>query len=157
MKGKKIALIAVLLAVIAAAAVFAVKRIQSERKTPVMFWEWKSQKIDMNSLEVFTETARDWTTQYAPDASGRYKNPRTGEYTMVQAMPCASCGQLIPVPQLPAGLEPTKLGRGSGRPDRAAMMAQMKAVMEIERAYKCPRCGKNAFAFGPIPSPPKSK
>ncbi len=164
MNRKKIALIALLIAVIAAAALVALMRVRSELKTPMVLLDRKVQKIDMKSLEVFSETFRDWMTKYAPDMVGRYRNPRTGEYTIVEAMKCASCGQLIPVPQMPAGLEwkPNR-GRGSGPEARAAMMAQMTAIVEFQRNYKCPKCGKNAFVLGPIPSPnpnpnpPKSK
>ncbi len=158
MNRKKIALIALLITVIAAAALFAVKRVQSELKGPPLLQDQKFDKIDMKSFKIFSETLRDWTTKYTPDAVGRYKNPKTGEYTMVDAVRCASCGQLIPVPQLPAGpglnVGPTR-GRGRGaRPTRAAILAAMQAREEFLRNYKCPRCGRNAFPSGLIPSPP---
>jgi rRNA maturation protein Nop10 len=161
MNLKKIALIALLIAVIAAAAVLAVRRARSELKTPLLFQKFvderenqKLEKIDMKSLEVFSETVRDWATQYAPNTDGYYKNPKTGEYTVVEAMKCASCGQLIPAPQLPAGLAQKMRGGRNHGPSPEAI-AEMVAVKKSQSNYKCPRCGKNAF--GPRPSPPTSK
>ena len=105
MNLKRIALTALLIAVIAAAAVFTVNRMRAEQSGPTLFADQKFEKIDVNSFEVFAETTRDWETKYAPDASGNWKNPRTGEYTMVEAIKCASCGQFIPVPKMPAELQ----------------------------------------------------
>ncbi len=97
----------------------------------------------MKTFEVFAETVRDWATKYAPDASGRYKNPKTGEYTMVNVMKCASCGRPIPVPTLPDDLRP-KSASGP-RPSREASQALAAAMQKFELTYKCPLCGKNAF------------
>jgi rRNA maturation protein Nop10 len=158
MSLKKTALMALLVAVTAAAAVVAVKRVQSEINGPPLLMDRKFDKIDVNSLEIFSETLRDWTTKYAADASGRCKNPRTGEYTMVDTMKCASCGQIIPVPQIPADLGPSpELVKARGRGFAKEILALMNAKEEFLRNYKCPKCGKNAFVMPPRPVPPKSK
>ena len=156
MNAKKIALIALLAAVIAVAAVVTVRRIRNEeRNTPTLYVDQMVEKIDMKSYEVFTETAGDWMGKYAHDASGRYKNPRTGEYTMVDIMRCASCGQPIPVPEMPTIALP-KSGSGK-RSGFGANPARTAAIEEFQRNYKCPKCGKNAFVIAASPSPAKSK
>ena len=81
----------------------------------------KVQMVDMKTFDIFTETSDDWAGKYAPDASGHYKNPKTGEYTVVKAMKCASCGQLIPVPDIPADLLPVAPPEG-----RRVKMAEMQ-------------------------------
>ncbi len=153
MNGKKIALIVLLLAVIAFFAVFAAKRVRTEVKMmPTMVLDQKVQKIDMKTLEVFAETSADWQTKYAPDASHRYKNPNTGEYTMVDTMRCASCGQLIPEPQTnPEFLPKPEPGKQKGSQKGDTRMAE--AMQKTLAAYLCPRCGKHAW----LPPPPKSK
>jgi predicted RNA-binding Zn-ribbon protein involved in translation (DUF1610 family) len=158
MSLKKIGLMALLVAVIAVAAVITAKRVRSELKGPPLLLDRKFDKIDMKSFEIISETLRDWNTKYAADASGRYKNPRTGAYTMVDAMKCASCGQLIPVPEMPADLRPSpKLVKARGRGFGGELRALEAAKDEFLRNYKCPKCGKNAFAMPASPSPPKSK
>ena len=153
MARKKIALIALLIAVIAVAAVFTVKRIRTELKNAPrsLVVDQKFEKIDMKSLEIFAETNNDWKGKYAPDASHRYKNPKTGEYTVVETMKCASCGQTIPEPQIPPELLPK---HEPGQPRAKGVNPAMAAAMEQTlRNYKCPKCGKNAW----LPPPPESK
>jgi hypothetical protein len=158
MKLKKIALIVLLIAVIAAAAVVAAIRVQSELKGPPLLLDQKFDKIDMKSFEIVSETLRDWNTKYTPDASGHYKNPKTGQYTMVDVMKCASCGQLIPVPDMPLELRSNpELVKARGRGMREAALAMMAAREKFERNYKCPKCGRNAYPPPANPIPPKSK
>jgi len=170
---KQIVLVPLLIAVIAAAVLVAVVRARSELRGPTIPripspLDQKADKIDIKSYEVFSETLRDWTTQYAPDASGHYRNPRTGEYTMADLMKCASCGQLIPQPEIPPGLVPNlepvvQRGRGGEEAMKAraakgeAIRAAITAIRKFQLAYKCPRCGKNAFSFAPPPPPSKSQ
>ena len=149
MNLKKIAVIALLVAVISAAAAFTVTRIHSE---PTFYVDQKVQKIDVKSFELFSETKADWAGKYAPDASGRFKNPDTGEYTMVRPMKCASCGRLIPAPNIP-GEPPTKPDPGKQLTREDVLLARAAAVEEVLTNYKCPRCGKNAWVL----TPPKTQ
>jgi hypothetical protein len=156
MNRKQIALIPLLIAVIVAAVLSAVVRVRNElalpRREPASAWNRELQRIDMKSFEVFSETLRDWTTKYAPNGAGRYRNPRTGEYTVVEPMKCASCGQLIPVPAtMPPPAWPF-LGPGK-RIDGEAAIAALKALADFKLNYKCPKCGKRAFPIVPSPSP----
>ncbi|MGD1001518.1 MAG: hypothetical protein ABSA67_12575 [Candidatus Brocadiia bacterium] len=154
MNGKKIAIIVLLIAVIGVATAFTVTRILNEAGGPTLYVDQKFEKIDMKSYEVFGETNSDWQTKYTPDASGHWKNPKTGEYTLTYMMKCASCGRPIPLPQLPAELRPKT---ASGRPSRADTEAIAEAMHQYELIYKCPLCGKNAFETVASPAPSKSK
>ena len=146
MSLKNIATAVLLLAVIAAAVAIAVTRVRSETKQQPTYLQMEANrlatKIDMKSLEVFSETDNDWTTKYAPDKSGHFKNPKTGEYTMVEPMTCASCGQMIPTPDLP----PLPRGGRGVKIDPKVASGMVKARMDFEQTYKCPKCGKPAFA-----------
>jgi hypothetical protein len=162
MNRKQIAIIPLLILVIFAAALLAAVRVRNGLKAPTPRLpsplDRKADKIDMKSYEVFSETLRDWTTKYAPDAAGYYRNPRTGEYTMVTLMKCASCGQLIPVPELPPGLVPNpELVMQRGPEGQAARTGAMMAVRKFQSDYKCPRCGKYAFPFALMSSPATTK
>jgi len=61
---------------------------------------------------------------------GRWTHPRTGRKTLVSAMPCATCGRWIPMPDPPRG--------PGGMVDTAAYEAML-----LE--YKCPLCGGPAM------------
>jgi hypothetical protein len=154
----KIVIIAFLIVIIVAAVVFGVIQIRTQLKGPTTYLDMKFPKIDMNSYEVFSATRVDWATRYAPDASGHYKNPKTGTYTVVDMMKCASCGQPIPVPPMPpdlwskASLAKYTPRRSPGRRGPAPeFIAKMAAIQAWESNYKCPRCGQNAFEFPPSP------
>ena len=143
MGTKKILVIAVLIVVIVAAAVYVAKRHSgSSVALPEAVLSIKVEKIDLKTLEIFTENAEDWDTRYAPDEHGRFKNPRTGTYSMVGIMKCAACGKEIPVPQLPEELEK----RFERRPFTNSEHSKTKAeIVAFIRAYVCPLCGKLAF------------
>jgi rRNA maturation protein Nop10 len=149
---KKIAIAVLLIAAIAVAVAVTVKRVRSELKAqpPTLQVDQKFPKIDIKSLEVFWETTSDWATQYAPDVSGRYKNPATGEQTMVDVMKCASCGQLIPVPQ------PSPAATARQQKREVTIHSAAEAREALLRDYICPRCGKHAWIPPPL-KPSKSE
>ena len=158
---KQIALIVLLIVVIFVAALIAVKRTHSEiAPTAMAFTDVKEDKIDVKSLEIFTETIGDWQGKYAPDASGRNKNPKTGEYTVVDTMKCAYCGQIIPVTQFPPELIiKTPKGQRGSMPSRAVL----KKIQDFQLKYICPKCGhpanipKGAETKTPVTKPPETK
>jgi predicted RNA-binding Zn-ribbon protein involved in translation (DUF1610 family) len=156
MTRRQTVLVALLIAVIAAAGAFAGLRVWNEIKGPSVGAEFKFEKIDMKSLEIFSETGNDWTTIYKADETGRFKNPKTGEYTMVNIMRCASCGQPIPMPELPAALMPQREPGKKINP-RMGMQEIATAMQNVLRDYKCPKCGKNAWVPPAQPTRGKSK
>jgi hypothetical protein len=154
----------VLVVVIVIAVVITMKRTSNEAPPQAVATlataNVKIDKIDMKTLEVFSELPADWKGKYAPDASGHYKNPKTGEYTIVEAMKCASCGQLIPVPEIPADQLPPPpaergavTARGNIADRQKYAMARGLAMLKVRQEYKCPRCGKSAFRAEGGPAP----
>jgi DNA-directed RNA polymerase subunit RPC12/RpoP len=144
MDAKKIGVVVALVVVIVIAAVLTAKRARSTgapaaNATSTALAGQKVDMIDKNTFEIFTETAVDWHTKYAPDASGYYRNPKTGEYTVASIIKCASCGQLIPAPVFAHEGRTTRMTTE----DR---LKEMQEEAEIRRNYKCPKCGKNAYA-----------
>jgi rRNA maturation protein Nop10 len=142
MDTKKALAIVVLVAVIVLAVVFALRRNSSSELQEKMqagqrsVLNQKEDKIDLKTSEIITETVADWSSKYAPDSSGHWKNPKTGEYTMERVLKCASCGAEIPYPDMPT--KPTEKGR----------LGLAKLEQEQERIlaeYICPKCGKNAY------------
>jgi len=141
MDTKKVLAIVVLVAVIVLAVVFALRRNSSSELQEKMqagqkgVLSQKEDKIDIKTYEIIPETVADWSSKYAPDSSGHWKNPKTGEYTMAQVLKCASCGAEIPFPDMPT--KPTEKGR----------LGKVKLEHEQEQIladYICPKCGKPA-------------
>jgi DNA-directed RNA polymerase subunit RPC12/RpoP len=126
-----------LLAVVVAAVVFAVVRVAGKPSRP----EWVSmvqmEKIDRQTLEVMSLPVGKWESLGYQDVGRerRFKNPKTGTYTMVQSMRCSVCGEKIPVPVYP--------DMTAKKYTRAEMDDAIEAA---EKAYVCPRCGKLAFS-----------
>ena len=135
MEGKKIVVFLALIAVIIVAAVITVKRSRGSPQQPSWVMEQPVEKIDIKSLEVFKESLADWNGKYSPDAAGRFKNPKTGEHSIVGSMTCRACGQPIPIPQLPAELQGKVV-------DPLVMQGYLD---KWQKEYTCPRCGKNPY------------
>ena len=151
MERKKLIVIAVLVVVIVVAVVIASRRTATDTKVGSDIARAANaamtSMIDMKTLEVFTEPSSDWQGKYKPDASGHFKNPKTGEYTIVPTIKCASCGQLIPMPEVPPDQLPppvTEKGPASKGAHQAYNLALAKARVKIMNEYICPRCGKPA-------------
>jgi hypothetical protein len=132
--------VVLLVVIIVAALIFVAKRAgimssglppppKAEMDRPVEF-------IDMKNLTVITRTLGEWM-KLGRGEYGRYKNPDTGEYTMVPPMTCAACGAKIPPPP---PVDPN--AKPGERPPPAEMV------------YKCPKCTKLAFpSTGTNPAP----
>ena len=144
---------AVMIAVVVVTSVIAVLPTMRGPQPPAWVLDQQVQKIDYKTLELAKESRRDWMGKYAPDASGRYKNPKTGEYSMVDAFHCRACGKLIPLPEVPPEL---RMRRGpppatSGGHKAAALAGPpagadpVASLIQLQQNYKCPRCGKCPF------------
>jgi len=127
---KKGILIVSALAVAVAAVAFAAMRIFGSGDTapPDRVTGVKVTKIDEKSLEVITLTEGEWMK--LGQKNQRYKNPETGTYSMVSAVACPLCGELIPAPIYPRGMT-------------------SEERMEFERNRTCPKCGKK---IGDLPA-----
>ncbi len=134
MGPKKIAAVVVLIVVIVFAIVFMAKRagLSTGGPTPPKWvLEQPVERIDMKSGEVITKQLQEWDKLGQKD--GAYKNPTSGDYTMVSPMVCAACKAKIPSPTPPADLM-------AGKGDPAAMQKWQETV-------KCPKCGKNPYVL----------
>jgi len=127
---KKVLVSIALLVVIVVAAVFIVRHFTG--RSTEMPAELKREaagrsveKIDQKTLEVMTKTLGEW--EKLGSKGEKYKNPKTGTYTMVPVLVCASCGEKIPLPDFPPN---------AGFAER----------QKIASGYICPRCGKKAYA-----------
>jgi hypothetical protein len=144
---------AVMIAVVVVTSVIAVLPTTRGPQPPAWVLDQQIQKIDYKTLEIAKESHRDWMGKYAPDASGRCKNPKTGEYSMVDAFHCRACGKLIPVPEVPPELRmgrrslPAAAGgnKAAASADPRAEVGRMASFMNPRQYYKCPRCGKSPF------------
>ena len=81
-------------------------------------------KIDEKTLDVLTLPLEKWL-ELGGDF-GRYRHPESGELVMVSLMTCTHCGEPIPVPKPPVGVNVLTWKRPEGWPGN----------------YKCPRCGE---------------
>ena len=153
MEGKKLAAAVVLIIVVVVAIVFAAKRMSSSPPPPSWVLDTKVQKIDYKTQELFTESNGDWIGKYAPDVTGRYKNPKTGACTLVDPMKCAACGATISGPQFyealhPAGAAPAApvaVGTNGLPPMAPPNMVDPSVIEKIKSEYRCPKCGKSPF------------
>jgi len=123
--------LAACIAILVACAVVSVSAIGrvwrfGEPRPPKWVMKQEVEKIDEQSLEVISLPLEKWK---ALGCRGeRFKNPRTGQYTMVSVMLCASCGQKIPILIPPSDLT---------GPEYDALL----------RGYICPRCKRHAFEY----------
>jgi hypothetical protein len=155
MEGKKVVIGAVLIIVVIVAVVFTAKRMAGGPQPPAAVWGQQVQKIDLKTSEFVTASIGDWTTKYKADAMGRYKNPKTGEYTMVDPIKCAACGQEIPPPDYSSAYthaQPTApaAAASNGLPPPIGardLGVDIGAVEKIKHDYRCPKCGKSPFMF----------
>ena len=97
MGAKKTVVVVVLIVVIAAALIFLARKsgMGGGVKPGVAVTGQMLERIDANTGELVTKTLAEWEKLGQKD--GKYKNPKSGEYTMVNAMVCKACRQTIPV------------------------------------------------------------
>jgi hypothetical protein len=86
------------------------------------------EKIDYKTLEIVSMPLGKWMDLRYGNY-GLYKNPKTGEPTMVNIMVCHSCGAKIP--EMPVTQELAHKGQD--------------ALQEARAAYRCPKCGKSPY------------
>ena len=88
-----------------------------------------SEKAPYNEV---TLMYREWE-KLGSDNVGRYKDPKTKEYTMVSPIPCAACGKDIPMLTIPPEVyinEPEK---------------RDEKILRLQSEYICPLCGQPAY------------
>ena len=130
MEGKKIAVAVVLAAFIGLVVYTIVKKNMVGAKPPDFVLQQKMEKIDQKTLTLITKTLGEW--EHLGKKGDRYKNPETGEYTMMDAITCASCGAKVPAPDY------SILYADPNKP------VTPPDIHQFREAYLCPKCGKQA-------------
>ena len=89
--------------------------------------------VDENALAtVLTKTAGEWDK--LGKQGGKYKNPETGQFTMVPAALCAGCNEFIPYPQM--GKDDLTGLSGQARTEK------LRDIDRIKYEMVCPKCQK---------------
>jgi len=130
--GKKIAAIVVLLVVIVAVVAYTIKKRDAPPSPPDSVKQRTMQRIDSKTDAVIVKTLAEWDKLGHKD--GKYRNPETGEYTMVRSWTCRSCGKVIPAPELP-------MSSVEGRGAKPGAMDPH----DVTASHVCPACGGSPF------------
>jgi len=134
--ARKMGVSVLLLAIIIAGIALIWKSVRKGApRRPDYVMDYEIEKIDEKTLQVLVLKAREW--EDLGERNGKYKNPNTGEYTMVPTMRCDSCGGTIPMHEIYA--------------DRA--LQTHENLVKAYNEYMCPLCGEHALP-PPPPAPP---
>jgi len=134
---KKVITIIALLAVIVVAVALTVRMVRGGKlEPPERITGRRFEKIDAETLEIIALTGDEWKALgYKKE---RFKNPKTGKYTMARVGICTSCGAKIPWPELP--VYPERGNYTQKEYEKVCDEITAKRA-EIERHNKCPKCG----------------
>ena len=132
----KLVVVVGLLAIVIVAVGLSLKRSLhiGEATPPDSILKQPVEKIDEKSFKLITKTLGEW--ERLGEREGKFKNPETGDYTMMSVMVCGHCGQKIPYPVIPA---------------ETAQLSHHNARIAILGKYKCPKCGALAAEHEPTP------
>jgi len=143
--AKKIVIVIVCLVVIGAVIAFIVRSSSSPesiaQEEPEALQGLKYSRIDLVTNETITLTRAEWN-KLGHNKNHVWKNPKTGEYTMVDIATCVQCGK--PVPSMVLDWETVMEGSRETQEERRA---------EFHRAWEeseCPHCGASP-CFPPPP------
>ncbi len=91
------------------------------------------ERICEETLEIMSMPRGQWIALGCND-DNKFKNPKTGKYTMMEVARCESCREKIPlvVIQVPEGM---------------TLNQAMVYIMQEERKLICPKCGKPVYAL----------
>ncbi len=133
--GKKALVVIVILALVVAIAVWVMRSGSSEKGSEDardIFNRKPMELVCEETLEVITKPRGEWI-ELGCSEENKYKNPKTGNYTMMTPMKCESCGEKIPlvVIEAPEGLDDE---------------ATIRYIENKERELICPRCKKPVYS-----------
>jgi len=136
----RILVTAALILIAAAAIGVLLKKFVAKRGPPAWVLETLEEKIDTETLEVLALPVEKW--RKLGEQGGAFKNPRTGKYTMVSVIVCASCGQKIPAPG--PGYSPRSASSATVEGGTAPTGEKEEPPPPMGAVYICPRCGRPA-------------
>jgi len=141
MGTKKIVTVVALIVVIVVAVVYIAKRGlgRATAKPPDRVMAQIVQKVDEETHEFFDLSRAEWEKLGSRD--GKYKNPKTGTYTIVPSIVCQHCrkrtvGYVLPSPK----------GYKTG-------LDYARVTYPIISSVRCIHCGKVPFPLPPEPRP----
>ena len=126
--NKNVIYAVLLVAVVALAVIWGVRRTIGRQGPPDAVLQEVVKKIDYKTREIIPLSQARW--EELRDKTPRanvYKNPKTGEYTVVNILTCGHCGAEIPTIAIT---------------DEVAANGD---VRKLRDEYKCPFCGQSAF------------
>ena len=130
MEGVNKLVVAVVLALLIVGAIMLVVKTTRRSRTaemPDRVSGKQVERIDEKSFQIVSRSLEEWNKIDRKD--GRYKNPETGEYNMVEIVTCQSCGEQAPSPFSFPVDNPDALGG-------------------IMAAHICPKCGNPVVVVG---------
>ena len=135
MEGTKKVVVAVVLAlIIVGAIILIVKTARGSRtvKLPPQIRDKQVERMDEKTFQIVSRSLGEWNK--IERKNGRYMNPETGEFNMVEIVTCQACGERVPAPfSFPF----------SG------------SLQGIMAAHICPKCGERVITpYGGPPSSP---
>ena len=133
--GKKVLAVVVLLVVIVGAAGLILKHTADRDAPPSPVMKQPIELIDAETGEFLTRSLQEWKDDGMQE--NRYKNPKTGEYTMAEPIKCFSCGEVVPMPVLPS-VDPN-----TTPPEDMPRLSDEREKKKAEA--KCPKCGGPIF------------
>ena len=150
MGAKRIAAIVALLAIIVLAGYWMSRKLGGRDEPPEWYLGQARELVDTETGELISQPVEKW--QSGRQLDGKFKNPKTGDYTMVKPIVCASCGAKIAPPDYPSrpASEPSTRTRTDARRD-PVQDAYEAEVDQIWHNHMCPKCGERATRGG---SPP---
>jgi hypothetical protein len=153
--GKKIVLVVLLLAV--AVLLFRIlgKRagMFASQEPPQWVQGQHLRLIDTKTLEVIELPTGEWY-KLGRNELFRYKNPKTGQYTMAAIMICRNCGAEIPKPPLPPLVN--ALAREAEK--NPALKPELDEAQSDLNNFVCPKCGKSPYVGrGPGSAAPRNE
>ena len=142
---KRNVLVAGLIVLIVLGIVMAGKRLQGPGIAPEVAGR-VIEKIDARTGEAITRTFGEWR-KLKHDSITVWKNPDTGDYTVVRPDVCYSCGEKIPGPFV------SLLNPDTGDLLEEVLAQGPAAIDAARNAYICPKCGENAGLGGAMGGP----
>ena len=124
---KKVTSVIVLLAVIAVVVIWSIHRTIGNAGPPEAVLQQVVKKIDYKTREIISLPLGQWDELRDKNpVTNVYKNPKTGEWTVVNILKCPNCGAEVPTIAIT-----DEVAKGGAA-----------AISKLRAEYKCPVCGK---------------
>jgi transposase-like protein/DNA-directed RNA polymerase subunit RPC12/RpoP len=128
LSGKNLLAVAAVVVVVAVAITLGVLRVRGQQGPPEAVLKEMVKMMDYKTLESVSLPRSEWEgLRDKTPKTNVYKNPKTGQYTLVDIFKCANCGKDIPAIAVT---------------DELAVNGDFR---KMRAEYVCPYCGKSPF------------